>query len=270
MKLVVNLTLIVATASAISYPSKLLKRKMQRKRQAQARTGGNVAVTGVADGGSRSEPWKFLNYPDNDETHSYYPSWEFQRTGTWSTLDWCPSNTWAIGMGNWQDDNRADPKGVTNVEFFCEKYRQQTLSPNDPPKVISAGLKRGSAVPRGNCPQGKWIVGLRVISGNDSVGIVQLIPICQVPYDLDCAFNAPYFNEDLTIEAYDSRVHFFDGGWTETDLKCSSGKAVCGVAGIFNHPYRINNESGLATIKIGCCKAVDSADDRSPCSPTGG
>lgn len=251
MKQVVSLLLLVATATAISDPVKLLKHKV---RQAHARKvgGENIALKGLANGGSKSYA-RARDQVDSEGATSH----TFEKRGeipeaTWTRSINCTRNAFAKGMGVWQDPKgflNLDGKGVTKVKFRCTGHpnRRYIYSHS-----IDSGVEKGTEVPVVNCNVRSRITGVTVIYGGPSLGIVQLIPMCQIPnYDGNEA-NRPGHYHNVTIDAYNWDIQKPED-WIADDLQCEHDKAVCGFQTKDDKPALAQDEAGVVGIRIFCC-----------------
>lgn len=259
------LLLIAATASAIFRSSKLLKHKMQRKRQALAR---NFAVKGVISGPANTGQPGVTTYSgiESPSTRSGVETLTFP--GAKSTdVPWefkqCLGNPdfWVNGLGVWQDDFPGDEKGVVKIQFQCarrENYKIYT-------RRHELGKDNlGAEVPLQECPDEdlghgvkshRWIVGMKIVTGGESIGIVQIIPICQGAHEqTGCPRNRPILMDYITVSTFDWKIHQNDNnGWQlSREVKCDEGKAVCGISTKYNEDQK-EKDPGLTSIAIDCC-----------------
>ena len=169
----------------------------------------------------------------------------------WHTPKLCHLNSWVKGMAVYQDGGSgegSDEKGVTSVKVRC---RRQVFGPVVYPHTISSGEPLGQFVPRVNCKGRAWMTGVRAIWGGNSVGISQLVPICQIPNYEGNGANEPGYYYNVTIPKYNWETHQ-DAGWEVHDLKCEADKAVCGFA-IKNDWPLAQDLAGVMGLLIRCC-----------------
>lgn len=253
MKHVVILILIAAAASAVSFSSKSLKNKLERKRQALTQK----VRRGAVSGGPNADPLfslrpgaKITVFGDQEENQ--VPWDEATCTGQ--------QHTWVSGLGVWQDDNTENPKGVTGVEIRCARRNQNAIITS---YSATSGRLTGTKVALRECPDhdlgdGKyghrWMVGMRVVYGDHFIGIVQIIPICQAAHERTCANNLPTYLEHIALEAFDWSKHIFQNtGWRDETYLCDEGKAVCGFATKYNELRYLTHDPGVTSVAFACC-----------------
>ena len=154
----------------------------------------------------------------------------------------------------WQDPKGGfglDEKGVTKVKLHCTRHPNVR---NVYDHYIARGVEKGTEVAVVDCNVRSRITGFTVISGGPSVGIVQLVPLCQIPnYDGNEA-NRPGHYHNVTIDAYNwDTIQPKPEDWNADDIQCEHDKAVCGFQVKEDRRAYTEDEAGVVGFKIFCC-----------------